>query len=591
MKYSILIFKNSWSNSILTYESKIPIKDNTIVEVPYGKTIIYGVVIKEVQTIDFDESKLKSVTKSYDLSLPKQYVKFLLTSSNRYGINMSSVISHVINRWVDFMLKKEIKMPKQCHPKGSNNRILITGLPGTGKTFKIISDLKKYKNSKTLYIVPNISMIQIIKDKLKNLVGDEFLIYHSSVGIKESRKVIELVGTNNFSVIIGTRSALFLPFTNLDYIIIDEFHDNSLQQFNSTKHYRSIDVSEMLREAYGSTLILISATPSLEYFVTANKKGWGKVINYEYKREKPNIEYFYGEQIAQERKCVRIIEDLINKKQKALIILNRRGYGTKIVCHNESCPNTPLTCTKSKKNLVYHSKKDTFICHQSEKKYPKQCPVCLSSSLLKITDMGVERIAEKIQASKTNSSIKIISSDYVSKEDIVKEFKKNYDVIIGTSIVQQGIHEKTIKNVLFFDYQSEFYNNVPEFKIKHCTDLIQSIGRVFNNKGSAYIFSNMERYEDKHIQNLDIWQIYYHELRRAKLLGYPPYTNMYCINTSQLQELKDKGIKFEFRYEDRITKEQYITTDLSIKELPIYNVKIIGLKKEEISTRKPNSVL
>ncbi len=334
---------------------------------------------------------------------------------------------------------------------------LLDGVTGSGKTevyFEAaIKTLKQ--NKQVLILVPEIALTTQWLDRYEKRFGVKPANWHSGLNINERTQTWQAIIENRTKVIVGARSALFLPFADLGLIIVDESHDHSFKQEDFV-NYQARDMAVVRAKLENIPIILSTATPDLETIVNVEEKKYDcvkltsryasaqlpelKIIDL--KKDKPQKGTFGASWISPT--LVNALKENLEKGEQSMLFLNRRGYAPLLICrdcgHRIACPN----CTAW---LTEHRKNSKLICHHCgyTMPTPKECPECHSLDGLTACGPGVERIAQEVKIRFPNSRVEIISSDITSSfievsNIITKMQNKEIDILIGTQILAKGHH-------------------------------------------------------------------------------------------------------------------------------------------------------
>ena len=332
---------------------------------------------------------------------------------------------------------------------------LLDGITGSGKTevyFEAVAEALKH-GKQVLVLVPEISLTSQWLKRFELRFGVEPYIWHSEVGVKDKAKIWKAVTLNRAKVVVGARSALFLPFADLGCIVVDESHDHSFKQ-ESLVVYQGRDMAVLRAHLEKIAIILSTATPDLETIVNVEegkydcvklRKRYAKAVLPEIKiidmkKDKPQKGpwgvSFIAPTLADE------IKHNLERGEQSMLFLNRRGYAPLMICrdcgHRIQCPN----CTAW---LAEHRLTGELICHHCGYKThtPKRCPQCHSEEGLTACGPGVERIAEEVKNRFPEARTAILSSDittnYAQISDVIGQIsRKETDIIIGTQILAKG---------------------------------------------------------------------------------------------------------------------------------------------------------
>ena len=358
----------------------------------------------------------------------------------------------------DFKPKKlnqnQVKICKTINDLQKQNNfsaILLQGVTGSGKTEVYLEAVANAlrKGEQVLVLLPEIALTSEFFNRVKNRFGENPAEWHSGVTPAERRRVWKMVASGGAKLVIGARSSLFLPFMNLGLIVIDEEHDHSYKQEDGVI-YNARDMAVLRASIEMFTVILASATPSLESWVNAKSGKYNHVKIHERYGEaalpilsiidlrKENLK---SDEWISDRLEKSVTECLQNGEQ-TLLFLNRRGYSPITVCR--ACGNQ-ISCDQCDARMVEHRFISRLMCHQCghTKPMPNKCPSCGIIGKLAVVGPGVERLAEEAQIKFPKATISVLSSDLHGsakslKDEIQKISEGNTDIIIGTQLVAKG---------------------------------------------------------------------------------------------------------------------------------------------------------
>lgn len=439
---------------------------------------------------------------------------------------------------------------------------LLFGVTGSGKT-EVYLHLARYylsQGKEVLILVPEISltpqMIQRVKERFLDVV-----FYHSELNEQEKYEQYRRVLDGEVKIVVGTRSAAFLPFKNLGLIIVDEEHDQSYKQDNSPcYHVKNVAIRRAI--THNAKVLFASATPSLESYTRALKGDYQLLrLNKRINLKLPEIEVIdlndeiklKGSYILTKALKNEINNCLLNHKQ-AIILLNRRGYTPIIKC--ASCGKT-LMCQDCDIPLNYHYEDKLLKCHHCGRTYkmPKYCPNCNSDSLMSY-GFGTEKVEETIHREFPNAKTIRMDKDTTSKkgahETILKKFENHEaDILIGTQMISKGLDypDVTLVGILNADsgLMHQDYNAA-----KLTFDLLmQASGRSgrAETEGKVVIQAfNIEHYALKAVIKQDYEYFYNIEMSYRQKTGYPPYSHLLSILVSDINEERVKK-SVDFLYE------------------------------------------
>ena len=428
----------------------------------------------------------------------------------------------------------------------NNDTYLLHGVTGSGKTEVYIKLIDKVINmgKKAIILVPEISLTPQMVNRFSEVFGNNIAALHSALSAGEKYDEWRRISRGEVSIVIGARSAIFAPLDNLGIIIIDEEHSDSYKQDNNPR-YNAKDIA-LIRSEFGNfPVVLGSATPSLESYARA-KKGVFKLLELPNRvngAALPKIEIIdMNEEIKHgnihfSKLLISSIKEKINNNEQVILLLNRRGYSTFIMCKNcgyvSKCPNCDITMT-------YHKTSNTLRCHYCGygDKLPKTCPECGEEALSNL-GIGTEKIEEEL---KKLLDVKILRMDMdtTSKKGMhskmINAFKNHeYDILLGTQMVAKGLDFSNVTLVGVINADTSL--NIPDFRSSENTFslLSQVAGRSGRSEkeGSVIIQTfNKDHYAIKHVKEHDYIGFYNEEMEIRKKLKYPPYFYICYIRVS-----------------------------------------------------------
>ena len=419
---------------------------------------------------------------------------------------------------------------------------LIHGVTGSGKTEVYMQIIKKVLDlgKEVIVLVPEISLTPQLVSHFKNRFKDNIAILHSGLSDGEKFDEWRKIERREVKIVIGARSAIFAPLTNLGLIVIDEEHSDSYKQENNPR-YNTIDLALWRAKYHKCELILGSATPSVESYVRAYT-GVYTLIEMK-KRVNNNLPDTYLIDMKEEiKKGYRILSkeliDAINLRlelnEQVIILLNRRGYSTNITCHD--CGYT-MKCAFCDIPLVYHKTSNVIRCHYCghAESVPAFCPSCGSKNI-NYFGLGTQKLEEEINKLFKARTIRM-DVDTTSKKGahakIIEDFmNQKYDILVGTQMIAKGLDFPNVTLVGVVNGDASL--NVPDFRAGERTfQLLNQIsgrsGRA-SKKGEVYIqVFNKDHYSIVEAANNNYESYIKQELAIRKKLNYPPYFNLLLI--------------------------------------------------------------
>lgn len=422
---------------------------------------------------------------------------------------------------------------------------MIHGVTGSGKT-EVYMEIIEYSLSQgldSIVLVPEISLTPQTISRFKNKFGDIVGVFHSQLSEGEKHDVYKQIKEGKIRILIGARSALFAPFTSLGVIIIDEFHEGAYKSEKNPK-FNSIDVAKYIANKRDVSLVLGSATPSVEeYFNSLN--GEYKLLEINQRANKkpmPKIEVvdmkeelMVGNKSIFSNKLKVEIQSALNCGNQVILFLNRRGFSNFVSCRK--CGYV-FTCENCDISLTYHKKNNTGKCHYCgyEKEIPKECPEC-KSKYIKPFGIGTQKIEEEIKLIFPNINVLRLDKDTTSRkgefENILNDFKnKKADVLIGTQMLSKGLdfENVTLVGILSADMILKF----PDFRSSETTFqlITQVAGRAGRSEKEGKVILqtyDTDHYAIRHAIKYDFKGFYEDEIKIRKAFEYAPFNNMISV--------------------------------------------------------------
>ena len=473
-----------------------------------------------------------SLNSTINTLLKKELVKFIYEEDYRYKFDKISCDKKVI-------LNEEQKyaVEKVISNLDKSITYLLYGVTGSGKTEVYMNIISKVidKNKKAIMLVPEISLTPQIVSRFVNRFGSQVAILHSGLSDTERYDEYRKIKEGKVSIVVGARSAIFAPFSDIGVIIIDEEHTATYKQENHPR-YHARDIAILRSKYHNCPVILGSATPSLESFARALNKNYElltlkkrannmvlpKVNVVDMKDEVKKGNFTFSELLVDK------INEKISKGEQVILLLNRRGYSSMIRCSNcgevEKCPRCDIS-------LTYHKSSDSLRCHYCNytKKAPSECVKCGSKDIKGI-GLGTEKLEQEI-IDKFKARVIRMDADTTLKkgmhEKIIKDFGEGkYDILLGTQMIAKGLDfpKVTLVGVINADISL----CVPDFRSSERTFqlLSQVAGRAGRGEypGEVIIQTyNSEHYSIVYAKEHNYLDFYKEEMKIRKALNYSPY--------------------------------------------------------------------
>ncbi|MBO6026122.1 MAG: primosomal protein N', partial [Bacteroidales bacterium] len=431
--------------------------------------------------------------------------------------------------------------------------VLLHGVTSSGKTeiyIKLIQEAID-EGKQVLYLLPEIALTAQIINRLKQYFGDRLGVYHSRYGVNERVEVWQQV--RDFAqnkgaqrqIIIGSRSAIFLPYSDIGLIIVDEEHDSSFKQMDPAPRYNARDAAIVLASIHHAKVLLGSATPSYESYYNA--------LNGRY-RLVEITERFGGVQmpeiilsdmrVERRRKTVQAdfgsalldaVKETLEEHNQAILFQNRRGFSLRIEC--DDCHYVPQ-CINCDVSLIYHKNQNVMRCHYCgyTTSVPAECPNCHSTNI-KMHGFGTEKVEEDLQTILPEAKVARLDLDTTrSRNDyqsILEAFQdKETDILVGTQMVTKGLDFDSVKvvGILNADNMLSF----PDFRAHERSFqlMAQVAGRAGRKGKQGKVI--IQTYEPSHpvlqdVLNNNFKGLYEKQMLTRRQFGYPPFYRIVLI--------------------------------------------------------------
>ncbi|MFN8370114.1 MAG: primosomal protein N' [Bacteriovoracaceae bacterium] len=583
--------------SILTYKSSdstISFKNGEIVSIPLGKTRqALGCVVNEKvdeSEITFSIDKIKNITqKVSDLYLPTNESLLYDWMSKYYHYSLGQLIFDTLPTFDPSKIPTKTKL-KIIEAKKSEEllvlnseqekvfssikinpgKMLLHGITGSGKTLiyaHLMNQLFLQKKS-VLYLIPEINLTVQFVDFFSKLFNVKIFLYNSEVNKNQKLAIYKyLLNSTEPMLIIGARSAVFLPFNNLGMIIVDEEHDNSFKQDDHCM-YNARDVAIKKSSLYKVPILLGSATPALETYYNATEKK-----SYDYyvldKRAQnsslPNIEFVTLSKTDVwpiSEKIYSAIHNALVKGEQVLILINRLGFADFIQC--KSCKYV-YKCKNCSVSLKYFKNKKILHCAFCDYSitYPEVCDQCGSMVLIQ-KGFGTEKILEVLSEKFPQKVVERFDRAEITTYKKLVTALDNFhsgkvDILVGTQMLSKGHNFKKVNLVVVLGVDSLL--NFPDFRSEEKVYqlLVQISGRSgrFNSDSQVLIqTNNPENRTFKIIKEHKFNDFYSYELSERNLFRYPPFSKLIVLyfTAKNIDDLKFEVIEIKKVLDDLITK-------------------------------------
>ncbi len=420
---------------------------------------------------------------------------------------------------------------------------LLHGITGSGKTaiyIKCIQNILK-EGKQALYLLPEIALTFQVIQRIKSYFQEEVGVYHSRMTDRERAETWQWIQEGKYKVVVGARSSLFLPFSNLGIIVVDEEHEPSFKQTDSTPFYHGRDAAIILGKIMGCKVILGSATPSVESYFNAKNGKFGLV----------SLNIRFGESILPEVFTINMaqktdvipntvfsielfdqIKTTLEQGKQVILFQNRRGFAP--ITHCTLCGWKP-ECVQCDIKLTYHKKKHLLSCHYcGYSEFPASaCPDCGNTNI-QVIGFGTERLVEDLRLLLPEYTIERLDLDTTKSkrafDTLITDFSVNkINVLIGTQMVTKGLDFEGVTLVGIID--ADKIMAFPDFRsVERAFQQIEQVaGRAGRRKAQGKVL--IQTRQPKHplfnwVRNHNYDSFYQTEIVSRKEYRYPPFSKL-----------------------------------------------------------------
>ncbi len=420
---------------------------------------------------------------------------------------------------------------------------LLHGVTSSGKTeiyVKLIQEVLQ-KGKQVLYLLPEIALTTQLISRLQEYFGEKLTVYHSKYSVNERVEAWNNVKDNKSKaqIVIGARSAIFLPFVDLDLIIVDEEHESTFKQYDPAPRYHARDTAIVLGKKFSAKVLLGSATPALETYYNAKQEKYGLVhltrrygnvlmpeislVDIKTKYKKREMTGHFSDTLLEG------IQDALKENEQVILFQNRRGYSPVVECntcgHSPQCPNCDVS-------LTYHSFRNQLRCHYCGYSMAmlQQCMAC-GSSELSTKGFGTEQIEKELQELFPDHSIGRMDQDTTrgkhGYEKIINKFENaEIDILVGTQMLSKGLDFRNVSLVGIMNADNLL--NFPDFRAhERSFQLMQQVsGRAGRTKKRGKVL--IQTYNPFHqiLQQVsvnDYLGMYKDQIEERHQYKYPPF--------------------------------------------------------------------
>ena len=583
MKYVDVVIdnKSEYMDSFFTYLAPDDINVGDKVSIPLARKPkgAEGYVVSIDTTPGIETDKVKEIISiDKDRSLTPEIIDTAIWMRSRYGVKYIDAIRmfdvtgkripHHIKEYHETKLEDEPTLSEEqkyaaldiCNSIDNElgKSFLIHGVTNSGKTEVYIRAAKNAiaKGKTAIILVPEIALSSQIADRFSKRFGkDKVAIMHSK--LKTSERLAEWIRikSGEAKIVVGARTAVFAPASDIGVIIIDEEHESTYKSDHNPK-FETVDVAFRRAKYHNATLVLGSATPSIVsynramdgiYQLIEMKNRIGKSIMPEVKIVDMRDELRSGNSSVISRNLLASIEQTVNNGDQVILFLNRRGFSTQVLCpecgYRMMCPDCDIT-------LTYHKRDNAAICHYCGRKFkiPEICPEC-GNSTLSFIGTGTERLEETIEGLVPNAKVERFDLDTAKNSSEIKKTLRYFNsgktnILVGTQILAKGLDFKNVGLVGIILADSSL--NIPDYRSPERTfQLITQVsGRAGRECGKSKVILQTYQPEDDTIRraaNGDYYGFYEQELAHRRNMNYPPFSDIISVTF-----VDKKGPKTEY---------------------------------------------
>ncbi len=444
--------------------------------------------------------------------------------------------------------KQALDEIKTCFVK--NRVTLLHGITASGKTeiYIHLIDEALQSGHQALYLLPEIALTTQIIKRLKRVFGSRVGIYHSRLNSQERVEIWKKVllfhtdPQKGYQVILGARSAMFLPFSKLGLLVVDEEHENSFKQFDPAPRYHARDMAVVLGKQNGANVLLGSATPSYESYYNALTGKYG-LVNLKIKHSNIEPPEIIVADLSRARKkrtmqsaltpeLFRLTEEALKKKEQVILFQNRRGYSPYVQCF--TCGWIPK-CRNCDVSLTYHKHKKKLNCHYCglNIRMPLNCPSC-GSPEIKTRGFGTEKIEDELKPLFPGAKIDRMDLDTTRSvnafEKIIRDLEtRKTDILIGTQMVTKGLDFEHVSAAGILD--ADTLINFPDFRAhERAYQLVSQVsGRAGRKHARGQVILQTSQPEHPLIELItkqDYLAAFKVQMEERKLFSYPPWSRL-----------------------------------------------------------------
>lgn len=457
-------------------------------------------------------------------------------------------------QWPDLTPSQQIALQQINTLFAKQDVVLLHGVTASGKTEIYLQKIKEtlQQGKQVLYLVPEIALTAQLEQRLQRVLGNKLVAYHSGLSDNERSEIyLDLLQKKQIQVVLGTRSAVFLPFQNIGLIIVDEEHEPSYKQYEPAPRYHAKNVALIMAQMAGAKTLLGSATPSIESYHLAQqgKYGYVSLIVRFNQAMLPNIKVIDRQDAFKKNRMKDMFSWFLLEKmtealqagEQVILFQNRRGFSSYVEC--PSCNYVPK-CKHCDVSLTYHKKSDKLVCHYCgySMPVPQKCPTC-GAEALKDRGFGTEKVIEALQKyfpeAKVDRLDVDVSRSRAQYQGVLERFTKGEtQILVGTQMVAKGLDFDNVGLVGILNADNMM--NFPDFRSgeRAFQLMVQVSGRAGRRQKQGLVVlqtTQPDHYIIPAVLAQNTGAFYQQELQERFDFSYPPFVRLIEVQVRHKQ--------------------------------------------------------
>ena len=456
--------------------------------------------------------------------------------------------------WPDLTPSQQIALQQINTLFAKQDVVLLHGVTASGKTEIYLQKIKEtlQQGKQVLYLVPEIALTAQLEQRLQRVLGNKLVAYHSGLSDNERAEIyLDLLQNKQIQVVLGTRSAVFLPFQNIGLIIVDEEHEPSYKQYEPAPRYHAKNVALMMAQMAAAKTLLGSATPSIESYHLAQqgKYGYVSLIVRFNQAMLPNIKVIDRQDAFKKNRMKDMFSWFLLEKmtealqagEQVILFQNRRGFSSYVEC--PACNYVPK-CKHCDVSLTYHKKSDKLVCHYCgySMPVPQKCPTCGAEGL-KDRGFGTEKVIEALQKyfpeAKADRLDVDVSRSRAQYQGVLERFAKGEtQILVGTQMVAKGLDFDNVGLVGILNADNMM--NFPDFRSgeRAFQLMVQVSGRAGRRQKQGLVVlqtTQPDHYIIPAVLAQNTGAFYQQELQERFDFSYPPFVRLIEVQVRHKQ--------------------------------------------------------